>query len=91
MELILITPESDEWNYMWKWLAEHPINEGITEPTIAYNEGESWQYMGSYKQKERVIHTFRHRNFPKGNYVKTLSVSASPNLTPNQISKEFKL
>jgi hypothetical protein len=45
MELAIIEIGSTEWNKMWDWLASHPINEGLTEPSVATNNGESWQYI----------------------------------------------
>lgn len=91
MELVLIKQGTHEWNWMWEWLASHPINEGIEEPSIATHEGESWQYMGSYQQGNRVLHTFRHRQHPRYNKVETVSVSASKDFTPDQIAKNFKI
>lgn len=91
MELILIEPESPEWNYMWEWLANHPINSGLEEPSIAINENEGWQYMGSFKQANKIIHEFRHRNHPATNAVQSLKVRASENITEDQIVKNFKL
>lgn len=91
MELAIIEIGSAEWNNMWDWLASHPINEGLTEPSLATNNGESWQYVGSYKQGERVIHSFRHRNHPTTNTLQNLSVEASNELTKEQIKKTFKL
>lgn len=91
MELVLIKQDTPEWNYMWEWLASHPLNEGIENPSLAVNNGEAWQYMGSYKQDERVLHTFRHRQHPRYNKVENVSVSASKELTPEQIAKNFKL
>jgi hypothetical protein len=91
MELVLIKQDTPEWNYMWEWLASHPLNEGIENPSLAVNNGEAWQYMGSYKQGERVLHTFRHRQHPKYNKVENVSVSASKELTEEQIAKNFKL
>lgn len=91
MELVLIKQGTSEWNWMWEWLAVHPLNEGIEEPSIATNNGESWQYMGSFQQGIRVLHTFRHRQHPRYNKVETVSVSASKTLTSDQIEKTFKL
>ncbi len=91
MELALIDPKSKEWEYMWEWLEKHPINKGLDNPSLALNEGEAWQYLGSYKQKERVVHSFRHRLHPITKGIKNLSVSASKELTPEQISKTFRL
>ena len=91
MELAIIEIGSIEWNNMWDWLASHPINEGLTEPSVATNNGESWQYTGSYKQGERMVHSFRHRNHPTTNTLQNLSVEASNELTKEQIKKTFKL
>jgi len=91
MELVLINPSSPEWAFMWTWLEAHPINNGITESSTATNEGESWQYMGSYMQGEKVLHTFRHRHHPVTNDVKNVSVAASETFTKEQIAKKFKL
>ena len=91
MDLILIEPNSPEWDFMWKWLEDHPINKDITEPTLAVNNGEAWQYMGSFMQGERVIHQFRHRNHPVTNDRKDLSVNASEAFTKEQIAKKFRL
>lgn len=76
---------------MWEWLAAHPINKDIEQPSLAMNDGEAWQYMGSYMQGERVIHSFRHRNHPVTNTRKDLSVNASEAFTKEQIVKKFKL
>ena len=65
MDMILIKKDTTEWNTMWETLANHPINDGLEFPRIAYNDGEQWQYMGSYRQDGKIIHDFRHRNHPK--------------------------
>ena len=91
MDLILIEPNSPEWDFMWEWLEDHPLNKDIPDPTTALNEGESWQYIGSYKQEERVIHTFRHRNHPVTQGVKQVSLNASESFTTEQIAKKFRL
>ena len=91
MELILIEPNSLEWDFMWGWLETHPMNEGIENPSIALHEGQAWQYMGSFRQDNRVLHTFRHRIHPSTNRVERLTLQASDKLTPEQITKSFKL
>jgi hypothetical protein len=91
MELILIEPQSPEWNFMWNWLAKHPLNKDIPEPTVALNGEESWQYMGSFKQGDRVIHELRHRNHPTTNSIQSLKLEASPDFTKEQINKSFRL
>jgi hypothetical protein len=90
MEMILIKPDSTEWNNMWQWVAEHPLNQGIEEPTVAFNElnGEQWQYMGSFRSQDgRVVHSFRHRSHPLDNELKTLSMNATETLTEADIEK----
>jgi hypothetical protein len=77
VEFILIKEGSPEWEYMWNWLGDHPINKELPEPTLAYHQGEGWQYMGSFRQGTKVIHEFRHRNHPVTQRVEDLKVSAS--------------
>lgn len=91
MELVLIDPNSDEWNYMWQWLADHPINKDIPEPTLALNENEGWQYMGTYANKNRYIHSFRHKNHPLTKNIQTLNLTASENCDETQIYKRINL
>lgn len=93
MEMVLIKPESQEWNYMWDWLAQHPINEGIEHPSIALNMeyGEAWQYMGSFKQDNRIIHEFRHRAHPTDNQRHYIKFKASENITDDDIEKTLTM
>lgn len=91
MKLVLIEIDSIEWNYMWNWLSNHPINKDLEEPSIALNEGESWQYMGSLKQGDRLIHQFRHRNHPVTQNIQSVSLEASSGMTPEQIHKDYRL
>jgi hypothetical protein len=90
MNLILVKQNSPEWEYMWNWLANHPLNQQLENPSLALNEGEAWQYMGSYKQIDATIHTFRHKNHPSVGY-KTLNVAASESFTQDQIETSYKL
>lgn len=91
MELILLKVGSIEWEYAWNWLANHPINEGLSNPSTATNNGESWTYMGSFKEGKRIIHEFRHRSHPKTNERLDLKVQASEGVTEEQIEKKFRL
>lgn len=91
MEYIIIKENSSEWNYMWEWLAKHPINENIEDPSTAENNGEIWQYMGSYKEKEKIVHEFRHRNHIITKDICTLSLSSSNLLTEDDIVKKIRL
>jgi len=90
MEFILIKEDSTEWNYMWEWLANHPINQGIDNPSLALNEGEGWAYMGSWKQGQRVIHTLRHRYHPATEKMEALSVEASKDMNDEMIEPKNK-
>ena len=90
MELVLIKQDSPEWEYMWGWLASHPVNQGLDEPKVAENEGEAWQYMGSYKNKNAVISEFRHRNHPVTGGLYKASVE-HPFFDENSIDKSAKI
>lgn len=89
MQFILLKENSPSWNFIWDWLAKHPINEGIAEPIMALNENEAWQYMGTYKQDEKVISEFRHRKHPRTNNVYYLRISHAIN--PEDIQKSYNL
>jgi len=91
MDLVLIKIDSLEWDYMWKWLSDHPINDGLDEPSIVDNNGEKWQYMGSLRQGDKTIHQFRHRNHPVTGNIQNVSVVASAELTEEQIHRKDKL
>lgn len=85
MEMILIKTDSGEWNRMWDELASHPLNEGIEEPSLAVNEGEAWQYIGSYRQDKRIIHEFRHNLHPKYNQKEYLKFNSSELISDEDI------
>ena len=91
MDLVLVERGTPEWDYMWQWLDSHPINEGVEMPRVAWNNGEIWQYMGSYRQDDKVIHSFRHRQHPRDNQRKNLSLHASDKFNNEQISKVIKV
>jgi hypothetical protein len=90
MDMILLKKDSTEWNAMWETLANHPINEGLEYPMVAYNDGEQWQYMGSYRQDDKIIHDFRHRNHPKT--LDVYKITFNGNQVPEeQIDKVIKV
>lgn len=91
MELIFVKQDSTEWDFIWDYVAKHPINEGLDEPQTALNEGETWQYMGTFKNKDKIIHTFRHRFHPKTNDVYNLTFIGSETFSEDQIDKEIKI
>jgi len=73
MEYVLIKIDSDTWNHIWDWLAAHPVNEGLAEPSLAINEDQAWQYTGSYKSGDKIISSFRHLNHPITNMIYNVS------------------
>lgn len=92
MEFIIIKQDSPEGDYMWNWLATHPLNVDLPDPMVAANKGEAWQYMGSFKHEDKVVHEFRHRNHPKifGTGGTLISVAASKAMSVDCIeSKEL--
>lgn len=91
MEFILIEQDSNEWNYIWEWLEKHPINENLDEPSVALNNNEAWQYTGSFRQGDDVIHTVRHKDHPRTRTRIDLSLVASDMLTDDQIKKSIKM
>lgn len=91
MELVLIKIDSIEWNVMWDWVGSHPINQGIENPSVALNEGEGWQYMGTIMQGNKAIHQIRHKHHPVTNTIQNISCNASESFTKDQIAKEFKI
>mgnify|MGYP006935501896 CR=1 FL=1 len=91
MDIVIVERETAEWIDMWGRLEAHPINEGIENPRLALNAGELWQYMGSYRQGDKVIHSFRHRSHPRDNQRKDINFYASDKFTSEQISKVIKV
>ncbi len=89
MDLVLIKKDSPEWEYMWQWLADNPLNSDLSDPRTAANKDIIWRYNGSYGQGKRVIHHFRHECHPTLNEPKDLYVSASEKITDNDIEKRI--
>ena len=79
MELILLKPDSPEWNYAWDWVYAHPINEGLTQPEL-----NSWQYRGSLRNGDRILHQFWKAG-------KSLILACSPNMSDSDIAQVIKL
>jgi hypothetical protein len=87
MEMLIVKQNSQEWDWMWEYVAAHPINEDIQEPSVAINEGESWQYMCSFKHTDKIIHTFRHRLHPRFQRTEHIVFNSSEILTPEDIER----
>jgi len=71
-KICVVQNRSSEWHYMWKMLGDHPINSDLhgkpksdDDPTVAYNEGEMWEYMDTGLHDGEMKHCFRHRFHPK--------------------------
>jgi hypothetical protein len=92
MEMILIKEGSAEWERMWDWVAGHPLNEGLEEPSLSMNStnNEFWQYIGSFRSKDVVIHEFRHASHPLTNDVEYLKKRADT-VTDEDIAKVLKV
>ncbi len=91
MQIIFVKRDTPEWDFMWLWLELHAINAGLENPIVAENEGEVWQYMGSFKNSNKTVHEFRHRNHPITNEVYSASLSASDTFTDDQIEKSINV
>ena len=90
MEMIIVKRDSDEWNNMWERVSTHPINEGLPDTSVAMNEGQSWQYVGTYYNNGKAISSFRHRLHPKTGGLYNVSYEHKE-LREDQIQKKFKL
>jgi hypothetical protein len=91
MDIVIVEQDSQEWEYIWDYVSNHPINEGVENPKLALNSGEVWQYMGSYRQGDKVIHSVRHRFHPRDNKRKDMNFYASNKFNEEQISKIIKV
>lgn len=68
----LVRRNSSEYHYMWLMLGQHPLNSELkgavatrNDPTVAFHEGEAWEYTVTGIQDGKMCHCFRHRNHPK--------------------------
>lgn len=89
MEFVLLKIGSPEWELMWEWLTTHPINKGLAEPSVALNENEAWQYVGTYKKGNIGISDLRHRHHPLTGRVELLSFKHEIN--DESIEKKFRV
>ena len=93
MELIFVKQDSTEWDFIWDFVAKHPINEDLEEPQTAWNNGEAWQYICTYtnKEKNKFIHEFRHKNHPNTNSIYFIRFSSENIITDEDIIKTIKV
>lgn len=79
MELLLIKENSPEWQKMWEWIAQHPLNINLTPQQL-----NSWQYTGSLRQDNKTLHQFKRGT-------RSLIVACSPNMSNDDIHKIIAL
>lgn len=91
MDFIVIDTQSTEWNYMWDWLSNHPLNSDLMDPKEADNNGIKWEYIGSYMQGARIIHELAHQKHPKTQAILKVSVEASKDFKSEHIAKKHKI
>lgn len=92
MDVVLIKENSPEWDRMWDWVASHPINEGLEEPSLSLNSAnnEYWQYLGSFRNNGIIIHEFRHASHPLTNSIEYLKKRAD-NVTDEDIARVLSI
>ena len=79
-----IDQQSDPSEYAAAWdaLAAEPVNAGQRYPHSASNDGEAWQYMGTYETDGIWQHEFRHREHPATQAREYRNIPASPGWQP---------
>ncbi|MFJ5498710.1 hypothetical protein ACIPUN_02055 [Pectobacterium sp. CHL-2024] len=92
MAITLVQRGSREWDFMWSSLGKDTINRKLSQPTVAENFGEVWQYMETREVRslfgKRYFHFFRHRLHPtKGPY--GIKIPASRNFDSTNLVKSF--
>lgn len=90
MEFVIIKINTKLWDEIWNELEHHPINDNIEEPSIALNNGFSWEYRGSFKKNNILISEFIHRSHPVTNNLYKL-VFKRECLNDNDIFKKYRL
>lgn len=84
--LVCLGPEDDplEWDHAWQQLATRT---GDADKEACDEEGQCWQFMGSYGGDRGWVHEFRHRNHPvlRGRWY--VSVPATRGWQPPSVRK----
>lgn len=91
MEIVLIKTDSKEYEYLWDFIENHPLNKGIENPKVALNQDEHWRYIGTITDGKRYIHTVQHTCHPYDNQFKEVSIDASKDFDVSDITERFKL
>ena len=74
MDFVILKQGSPTWEHIWDEIAKNPINNGIDNPSIAMNEGEAWQYMGTILDGTKYLSDFRHRCHPYNSLPKYITI-----------------
>jgi hypothetical protein len=90
MEYIFVKTDSQEWGDMWDFVRTHPINENLEEPCIATNNNEVWEYLGSFKNDDKVISEIRHGSHPRTNEMYKIMYQ-HPTFNKESISKSARI
>lgn len=77
LEVVFVKPHSPEWDYIWDYVTNHPINKDIEEPRVAQNGSHAWRYMGTTTFKSEAIHTVKHTLHPTINDATVITIRAS--------------
>lgn len=81
--LITLEHGDEEFKYLEAELSKIELNSGISQPVVAENFGEVWQYLYSEEShltvfgKKAFNHVLRHRNHPKTHKLEFLQIPAS--------------
>jgi hypothetical protein len=90
IEFVLIKKDSLEWNHIWSYVEQAPINQGIENPSVAWNNDTGWMYMGSMTDGKSIIHRVIHTCHPYNNGSFELSFNGTDNFK-NDIYKKFRI
>ena len=74
MDFVILKDGSPTWEYIWDELAKNPINDGLENRSIAMNDGEAWQYMGTIEYGNKFLTDFRHRKHPYNSLPKYITI-----------------
>ncbi|MFP1890594.1 hypothetical protein ACLEE4_05055 [Lonsdalea quercina] len=92
MAITLVQRGSREWDYMWSSLGKDAINRTLSQPTVAENFGEVWQYMETREVRslfgKRYFHFFGHRLHPTKGACR-IKIPASRNFNSANLVKSF--
>lgn len=90
--MISIKPESSEWERMWNWVADHPINKGLSEPSVAMSkDNKTWRYVDSFRNKNETVHQFIHENHPITNKAESICLISREVISDDEIQRSVQV